>query len=458
MDARFQGCRHEGPPVGLRSGTGRAGGGRDVLFVVVDCLRSDHVSRFGYERETTPFLDDLDAAAFPAAVTPAPWTFPSVASLLTGLYPHEHGARPTGDRRAWGDSWAGDLGRLPESVGTLADLLGEAGYRTFLRSAIRPAAMTVGDRFDRAGVNQHVPADRMARELLDWWTNPGHDRPRFAYVQFGDLHGWQDAWDADYREWPDSPFGTVEPVPDPETVDWTDPHERAESHRRLELVYDTQLRALDEIIERLLDRVSRADDRPDPLVVVCGDHGEALGEHRRVERDVLDHPDGPPYGVGHGRNLFGELLTVPLFFANAGAAGDDYRRVSTVDVLPTVCDLLDVDRPTDPAPSGRHLDHVDRHRPVYAEAVGNGYEQHAVYRGDQKLVSQPHGDVSLLYDLSTDPAERDPLDPADHCERVRSLERELAARDRRTPGRRVDPSADTRRRLAELGYLDAAPD
>ncbi len=74
-------------------------GPKHIIFVVVDCLRKGNLSLYGYHRDTTPFLKSLAdrAAVFDNTLTASPWTYPSVASILTGLYPHHHGGTLTKD-------------------------------------------------------------------------------------------------------------------------------------------------------------------------------------------------------------------------------------------------------------------------------------------------------------------------------------------------------------------------
>src|SRR5579872_4486393 len=95
----------------------------NVVLVVIDTLRRDHLATYGYARNTSPFLDELarQGAAF-EAITPAPWTKPATVSLLTGLHPVHHQAV---DR----------LDRIPPGALTLAERLRSAGYHTLGVSA-----------------------------------------------------------------------------------------------------------------------------------------------------------------------------------------------------------------------------------------------------------------------------------------------------------------------------------
>src|SRR6056297_91188 len=155
---------------------------RNVLVVVVDCLRADHVSGFGHDRETTPTLDALDAAAFSNAKTASTWTFPSVPSLLSGRYPHEHGGRFETDPRNLSDA---EFPKRPRpDVPTLPDLLETSGYDTGMITAIPMGEKAVGDRFQHVSVRYTDARERVgtAREWLS-----GRDR-WFCYLHLGDPH------------------------------------------------------------------------------------------------------------------------------------------------------------------------------------------------------------------------------------------------------------------------------
>lgn len=120
-------------------------------MIVGDCLRADHVSGFGYDRETTPTLEDLDPAAFLNAKAPIPWKFSLVSSLLSGQYLCKHGGCPDPDRR---NLSAGELPQRPlANSPTLSDLLETAGYDTGLITAIPMTKKAVGGRFQHVSVH-----------------------------------------------------------------------------------------------------------------------------------------------------------------------------------------------------------------------------------------------------------------------------------------------------------------
>lgn len=104
-----------------------------IIIYVVDCLRADHVSCYGYHRQTTPNIDALarDGVLFEKAFSPSTWTKPVAASLLTGLYPSAHGLRMRTDILSW-------------NIRTLPELLGEYGYITLAISTIGNVSSSLG--------------------------------------------------------------------------------------------------------------------------------------------------------------------------------------------------------------------------------------------------------------------------------------------------------------------------
>jgi arylsulfatase A-like enzyme len=437
----------------------RVGDPRNVLVVVVDCLRADHVSGFGHDRETTPTLDSLDAAAFSNAKAPSTWTFPSIPSLLSGRYPHEHGGRFDSDPR---NLSAEEFPRRPRAdVPTLPDFLESAGYDTGLITAIPMAEEAVGDRFQHVSV-RYTDADERVATARDWLS--GRDR-WFCHLHLGDPHAPLDVPDR-HRE----SFG----VPEIDGLeDWrfregtgNEDGERGEdgecgedggsgddgadfsAYRDARLrAYDAAIRGADDALADLL-----ADLGDDTVVVVCGDHGEAFWEHPDLERRLNDDPRGY-YATDHGHSVFEEVARVPLWIRAPGLDAErSDRPVSLVDVAPTLLGALDADAPE--GLSGRDLREGPEKRPILCEETAYGYNQRAVWRGGRKLVAVPTTGETVAFDLGDDSSdgylEGDPLDSVpDH------LEDALASFGGGVSGgEQMDVDGDTRDRLEELGYLE----
>lgn len=430
-----------------------AGGFSDVLLLVVDCLRSDHLSRFGYKRETTPYLDARDALAFPRTISAAPWTYPSVASMLSGLYSHEHTAGLTGVERGWDEIYEGNLTPIPDDVDTLPEVLRENGWTTFCHTAIKPVEMVGGDKYDVCTCSHHANGRELVEEFLATWDEAGCEANRFGHIHFGDLHGWEVTQEDDERRYAnETPFGDVDFLPEFETVAWDDPDARNQYFWDYERLYDTQLRHTDLQIERLLGSLERRGELAETLVVIVGDHGEAFGEHHREVRDILNPARSHPFGISHGGNLFDEVLRVPLLVLNTAESETVQQHVSTVDVFPTVLEQVGISDTTTQSLSGIPLGTLTPGRPIYAEGIGDGYEQKAVYREEYKLIKQFGDRSTLLYNLQADPDERNAIQVGRVGSQLEAMLPPL--REKKMDADDDALSSRVRQQLEDLGYKE----
>ena len=281
--------------------TSRKANPRRVFMVFVDTLRPDHVGAFGYQRDTTPALDDVasGAARFTNARSIAPWTLPSARTVLTGQDPEYYFDSPT-----------------------LQGLLGRAGYAT---------AMFAGNVYltSNFGLNRDwglhyvelLPrAKPQVDRALDWLAeNDGRDV--LMLLHFMDAH-------LPYKE-PDEyrrMFAGDPPAGLPRDEFHRDGVVNAklktkEERQYVRDRYDNNIRYADDQLKRLYDQL-----RPDDVLVFFSDHGEEFWDHG---------------GYEHGHSLFDELLRVPLIIRGGGlpAAAVD-APVSLLDVTPTILDLV----------------------------------------------------------------------------------------------------------------------
>lgn len=422
----------------------------NVLLITIDTLRADRLSSSGYPRATTPSLDRLAAEGlrFTHAETPRAKTTPAIASLMTGLYPHDHGAR---------DLLMPLDGRLP----LLSERLRDAGWRT---GAIvgnyvlldRHSGLARGfDRWtedlpDTEGVPPDDVPERRARSMTDAALSalglaktpnpesslaPGGD-PWFLWLHYMDPHGLYDPPD-EHRVFESE---TPDPIPDPPEIlsgdiqrftvaEYNVPPDcrmgdgRVDAARVRDL-YDGEVRFVDAEIGRLMDALRASGTLERTLVVVTADHGESLGEHR--------------YWFEHGRDAYETTCRVPLLVRFPTILGDrpkpGIRRgdLSLVDVAPTILDLLGLP-PLMPGEDttirGRSREELfveDSHapHPVFVEKVdraerSGSVQSKAVRIGDWKLIRrytqvfepESAGEKRLvvlsdeLYDLARDPGE-----------------------------------------------------
>jgi arylsulfatase A-like enzyme len=359
----------------------------NVVLVVIDTLRRDHLATYGYPRNPAPFLDDLarQGAAFDA-ITPAPWTKPATVSLLTGLHPVHHQAV---DR----------LDRIPPGALTLAERLRRAGYHTFGMSANGWVSHPFG--FDR-GFDRFVLADNLKAPSLNRQLLPQLDRlkpPFFLYVHYIDPH-------LPYEPevgWDGQPLAAAERAR-PVTIQEVDAphvlHRPPELLARARDLYDGEIRGVDDALRAVVGRLTQRGLMDHTVLVVTADHGEELEDHGRMS---------------HGQTVYQEVLQVPLVIRSPRLpAGRRPGRASLMDVVPTLLDLLGIDRSHDDPLDGESLagrltsdkaaPAADRPFLSYLDFVdGTGL---SLIRGNHKLVLGKNPYRKELFDLAADPHER----------------------------------------------------
>jgi arylsulfatase len=300
-----------------------------VLVVLVDALRADHLGCYGYPRPTSPTIDSLAArgVVFERAHSQAPWTKPSVASLLTGTYPIQHGVF-TGSAGDTPGHITSDV--LADELLTMAEAFKGAGYATaaFVHNAQISSFMGFDQGFDIYAENLGDAASLTSRFLE--WLEAETRRPFFAYLHYLDPH------------WPYTPPDSLRqlfPVPegtrqDFNTVNWKI-FEREIREGIVQLtprdaeamaaLYDGEIRFVDSQLARLLDRLGTTGEGERTVLVLTADHGE----------EFLDHG-----GVGHGQTLYEEVLHVPLLIVGPETPATRVPDpVETVDILPTLLEL-----------------------------------------------------------------------------------------------------------------------
>jgi arylsulfatase A-like enzyme len=440
----------------------------NLLMIVLDTMRADHLEIYGYGRPTSPWLARYarQATVYERAYSSSSFTLPAHATLFTGRFTREHGAHAVD--AAHGLTLA-DVGRdtdqapvaaLPQSAETLAELLRGAGletgavcantaylYRAFgldqgfdtyvdappLARRWRPAGLGLGMRVwpiqrVRRMLTSNERYYHLAPEvnkLALEWLDARSDRRFFLFLNYMDPHG------------PRVPLGPNR-------------QKFAGSGRPRIDAYDAETRYLDDHLAALFEALEERGLLQDTLVVLVGDHGESFSEHGNV---------------GHGLSLYEPELRVPLVVKMPGQTQGKRvgRFVHLVDVLPTVLDRMAVAPPA--GLRGQPLTTAKRTAPLvaYLGQHGRSFEEVATYREPWKLIvrSQPGpgaGEArrtTELYNVVADPLEREDLS-ARMPARVQELAQELAAFERGLPERTDAPTpapdARTRERLEALGY------
>ena len=438
----------------IAGAVGACGGGRpaerppNVLLVVVDTLRADHVGANGYALSTTPEIDRLAArgAVFTQAIAQSSWTRPSMATLMTGLHPTSVGLTCHEFRVPEG---ACDV--LPDEAPTLAELLAGAGYARAgvianinvdpvfgfhqgFEDYVSVPALLAGDEEDWRHGNEWLreSTEAVTRHALEWLADRGDDdTPFLLYLHYLDPH-------APYEP-PERLAAGFPP----------DGYPRDPDTNALLARYDAEIRLVDEGVGAVLAGLEAAGEAERTLVVVVSDHGEEFRDHG---------------GLEHGWTMFDEQVRVPLIVAGPGVSPRRIdRQVRVLDVLPTISELAlgTVPAWTEglslvPLLEGRDLD-------LPGALSERGYEPLTSWRDPPwKLVLDEASGTAVLYDLAADPGETTDVAAA-HPEVVAELrgrlealrERCEAAAERFSGGDgELHLSPEQIRALEAIGYTD----
>jgi arylsulfatase A-like enzyme len=425
----------------------------NVILISLDTLRPDHMGVYGYERNTTPFLDELAAESlvFDLARTTWTWTLIAHMSMLTGLYPAQH--------QVWSDT-----ARLAEGTWTLAARLAEEGYETwgFYHT---PAWLEPSFGFEQ-GFDRYVP-HRSVGQAMDHveeaLVEKSADRPLFLFLHLFDIHN--------------APFTDVGPLymPPREYADrfllgaWDKASENdldrpktkqriwesadvpvsAEQRDAIEALYDACIAHVDDRLRELFASFERRGLMENTLVVVTSDHGEGLAERWKK------------FG-GHG-GAFEEGMRVPLIVQLPKAvrrSGRVAQPASHTDIAPTVLDLCGI-AADDRLLGSSLLGELPDERAFFAQHE----DRRVVYRLPWKVMELQKGRPSI-YNLEEDPGElRRGLTAKQKRQRTDLARRILEWADEErttwfTPGAQAvqDLSADHAANMQALGYGGGSED
>jgi arylsulfatase A-like enzyme len=430
--------------LGLTLLLGACGGGQKpegVLLVVVDTLRADHLGVYGYERPTSPHLDELAAegAVFEQAIAPAPWTLPSVASMLTGKLPRDHGAGRKEESKQ----------KTPLSLQseTLAEALREIGFQTgaITNNPYLGRKFQIDQGFDSFDYGKRRSAAASAR-LARQWIDERREQPFFLLLHLMDPH-FPYRPPARYRgRFAVRGDAGIPPMKElRKGLGKLDP----EIWEHLVARYDEEVLYVDEVLGELFAwlRQERLWDRT--LVVVTSDHGEEFLEHGSFE---------------HGHSMYQEVLRVPLLVWGPGVEARRIDRpVSLVDFKATLLEA--VGGRSESTGQGVSFWPLLRGRgggassPLYAESMLYGDERKAVVDWPWKYeLRMGEGDRELLFDLESDPLEQRDLagERVEEADRLEGMLRErlLAPNRSLANGDEVELDEAEKAELRELGYLE----
>jgi arylsulfatase len=415
----------------------------NVLLIVVDTLRADHLGTYGYPLDTSPNIDAFasEALKFNYAISAAPWTSPSIASLFTGFYPTAHGVvQHVHHRRMPDDAISADLV-------TLAEVFQDAGYAT---SGITANAWVSDQRGYSQGFDQFETIDyarapdvnQLAYQVLE---RAQASEPFFLYVHYMDPHP---------------------PMRSPRNLT----SRFAKLHRTLSpdhpvlskmvgsvAAYDAAIFYLDGFIGALFEHLKNGGVYADTVIAFVSDHGFPFQEHGEKS---------------HGFKLHNEDTHVPLILKLPGRTGEVDQTVSTIDLFPTLVQVAGLE-PIEGIQGVSLLDGLAerRARGAFSENTVRTRNHRSLTthdarklilafdKGAHEVVSRAdEKEVVGLFDSRSDYFEtkslNDPSEIAALRERLWSIYEESVQKSRKLSPVRVELDGKTVEELKRLGYVE----
>ena len=452
----------------------------NILIIVVDALRQDHLGFNGYSRNTSPNIDKLakEGACFTSSYTSLPRTDPSLMSILSGTYPHNHGLRLVHGNK------------INKSFGYLPEILKAHNYKTCFMSGcgVYNADLSGGfDYFDqiswkikykirRNTLKLFNPANFLgpAEQYTDFainWIKKIKGNKFFLCYHIEDLHWpydipqpFEHMFDPNYKGSHDFNtlkhgkfsrgeliFGHVK-LPEEEL-------QHAIAH------YDGGIKYIDAQIGRLVDCLNEERIYEDTLIIITSDHGENFGEHN--------------FYFQHGSSLYEPSLKTPLIFRYPKSIPKGKiisQRVQNIDIMPTVLEMLGI--PILDKIDGVSLLPLIKEKTkksmsfIFAESIEEHFKGNervffpgirgkwrAMIEGDWKIIYIPHpkNDIFELYNLKDDPEEKNNLigkekEIASHMKN--KILEFLKLQDNEGDANTPDLAEKSKKLLRKLGYLD----
>jgi arylsulfatase A-like enzyme len=358
-----------------------------VILISIDTLRADHLSCYGYSRNTSPNIDRFaqDGVLFTNTIAQSSWTLPSHMSMLTGLYPSGHGVLSTDNK-------------LSEGQSTLGELLQNVGYET--------AAITDGgnvnhrfgyqgfDFFDDKPVQTWGSIEVTYTKAVNW-SRKNNSKPFFLFLHTYQVHAPYSP-SPQYDVYSDKNYrGMLEETEKKVATDYHSIKDKMKQEDYVYLIdkYDGDIYYTDHFLGKLFQELRDLGLYDSSIIILTSDHGE----------NFLDHK---AYKIGH-LELYDEVIKVPLIIKAPAFPQNRIveAQVESIDIMPTVLELLGL-----PVPAGIDGDSLVEvaKKGSYDSAFAfseKDYEYKMIRSKDWKLLHRSRSHLEL-YDLISDPSEQ----------------------------------------------------
>lgn len=373
---------------------------QNIVLISLDTLRPDHLSFYGYERETSPNLSRLaeEGLVFKEAYSTSSWTLPAHASVFTGLYPWQHGlTKPEF--------------RLRDDVPTIAEDLSSSGYECV--AFVSGYTLHSGFGFSRGfeiyddfsaqalgninfgvpkqapdGPKESVTSPIITRLAVKWLENRSDERPFFLFLHYFDIHDhyippkpFDALFDPDYTGPVD---GRIENQHTPKSYSPRD-------LEHLRALYDGEIAWVDQQLGMVLAELEQLGLRKNTTLIIFSDHGEGFGEHGMFR---------------HGNSLYEELVKALIMFVSpiVDARGESTLPVSVTQIYQTIRQFSGLPSRQSRPPSLVNFESGEIQSGVTTGSLNLTGSSYFLREDSWKLIvddSQP-----MLFNLDTDPLEQ----------------------------------------------------
>ncbi len=371
----------------------------NIIIILIDALRKDHLGCYGYFRDTSPNIDAFarDAIKFEETICTCSWTSPSIASLFTSLYVSSHGLMTHSQKSS-------DI--LDLRFETLAEALKREGYVTSAFVANRWIREEFNyhqgfDVFEQVGGDIPRPSGALVREKAMKWLQGKPKRPFFLYIHFMDVHG---------PYIPPYPYNTLFKS---EKMRELTPQEymklrylKVEGQMDLNFYinqYDGEIRYCDYHIGKIIQYLKSEDLFEKSIIIITSDHGEAFFEHGACD---------------HGFTLYNEEIKVPLLMRLPESMDSEINiniKPQLIDIGVTILDIIGTEFPYEVdglslVSHGKKRMKEQVRKTIYSEEYMKGFPKVAMIEEDMKYIYHiPQEKIVEIYNLSKDEGEEENL-------------------------------------------------
>ena len=367
----------------------------NVILITIDCLRKDHMSLYGYNKSTTPFLEEIskNSYIFNNFFAASPWTGPAIVSIYTGLYPKKHGCGFFDEPSNF------DIQKFKFNIKkehyTLVDVFNSLGYLTYFDSgSIYPAEHTIISFFDKSNISNN--ATEIVDKALKFLEKISGEKV-FVHLHFSDLHQpiyaneefrtlFKANFNDEIRNWK---FGNK-----------IEPRDEFIKYKQEKLnLYNAALAYVDNEIKRFFVEYHKLINSNNDLFIITADHGEEFWDYFEVEKEYFYDPR-KIWGIGHGHNLFSPVTNIPFIIYNKNLNLKIIDAItSQVDILPTILKLLNININFEYEFDGVDIFGLElENRKVFSESIAYGYQKVAVWDNTNKMIISKKDKIQFVLD------------------------------------------------------------